>query len=49
MRNNTIYHDIPYIAFTILEFTGCAMMSFILGICFERARCCRRRGQIDLI
>jgi hypothetical protein len=47
MRNETIYHNIPSVAFTILEFVGCTMISFVLGIVYERARCCRRRG-VDL-
>lgn len=48
MRNNTIYHDIPYVAFTILEFSAVSIISFVLGICYERTRCCGRRGQIDI-
>ena len=48
MENNTIYHNIPYVAFTILEFTAISVISFILGICFERTQICRRRGSIDL-
>ena len=46
MRNETIYHNIPTIAFSILEFIGCAMIAFVLGICYERT--CSRRGRIDL-
>jgi len=46
MKNNTIYNSIPYIAFTILEFVGCAMIAFVLGIFYERT--CHRRGRIDL-
>lgn len=46
MRNNTIYHDIPYVAFTILEFTAVSVISFVLGICYERT--CHKRRQIDL-
>jgi len=47
MSNKTIYHNMPYIAFTVLEFVGCAAVAFILGICYERV-CRRRRGTIDL-
>ncbi len=45
MKNNTIIHDLPNILFTVLEFSGCVVISFILGICFERM--CSRRGRID--
>ena len=46
MENKTIYHNIPYIAFTILEFVGCASISFSLGICYERT--CGRRRSVNL-
>ena len=46
MKNNTIHHDIPDILFSVLEFSGCIFISFVLGICYERA--CSRRGRIDL-
>ena len=48
MRNNTIHTEIPDILFSVLEFSGCVVFSFILGVCFERTKCCDRRGRIDL-
>lgn len=46
MTNNTIIHNIPDILFSVLEFSGCVCISFILGICWERT--CRRSGRVDI-
>ena len=46
MTNHSNIHGIPAYLFTVLEIVGFSAISFILGICWDRA--CRRRRGIDI-